>query len=640
MRLCAARSKPERANCLMTPEMWITLSILAAAIVLFVSEWLRLDVTALLVVAALMLTGLLTPQEALSGFSNTAVLTIASLFIVGGGVMQTGLANQIGENILRVAGSHAPRLTAVIMLAVATLSGFMSSTGTVAILLPAIISLSRKTRINPSRLLMPLAFGSLLGGSATLIGTPPNIIVADLLREAGQPTFHFFSYTPMGLVLIVAGVAYMLLVGQRLLPNEPMYTDIQRVSTPRELAVLYQLPENLFRLRVRRGSLLVDRSLAETNLRQSFNVNVLEIQRPPEYRSVMRLGSNRLLLQPEAVQKFTPLPQTLFQVDDILIVQGDSDDVRHLAAILDLGVQPAGTEDARVLSSEEVGLAEILLPPRSGLIGKTLVDAQFGRLYRLTVLGIRRPGSVARLDLKTTPLRFGDVLLVQGPWRNIIELRNQRRDLVVMGQPEEMMGAPGRKKAPLAMLILGAMLVAMVFNVLPLVTISLLAALAMILSGCLMIDDAYNALDLKSIVLIAGMLPMSIALEKVGVINLAAQGLTQTLGNWGPVWVLAGLLTLTTLFTQVLSNTATTVLIAPIGLAAAAKLGVQPQAFLMGVAIAASLGMATPVASPVNTLVMGSGNYRFSDFFKVGGPLILFLLALSMLVLPLLWPFI
>lgn len=609
----------------MTLDMWIALAILALGILFFVTEWLRVDVVALVVVVALMLTGLVNVGEALSGFSNPAVLTIASLFVVGGAVLQTGLAGDIGKRILQVAGKDPLRLMVVIMLTVAFLSAFMSDTGTVAVMLPAITSLALSAGISTSKLLLPLAYGALLGGATTLIGTPPNIIVSDLLYEQGLEAFQFFDYTPIGLLLLAAGVLFMLLIGHRLLPDHKPIPDVQRVATPEELLDLYRLPDNMFRLRVRRGSDLVGLRIADANLRQEFEVSVLQIL------SETQLGDNPSAIPVDA--------DTIFKVGDILVVQGDTDSVAHTAAVYNLGVQPTEAEDETALVSNEVGIAEVLLPPRSSLVGKTVVDVRFGTRYHLTVLAIHHPATHQKLNLKETKLRFGDTLLVQGPWSNIQELLKYRRDFVVMGQPEEMVAAPTRKRAPLALLILFGMLVLMVTNLVPVVTASMLAALMMVLTGCLSIDDAYDAVDWKSVVLVACMIPMSIALVNVGLVSLFAQGITDSLGNLGPLLVLAGLYALTSLFTQVLSNTATTVLIAPIALAAAQEMGVQPYAFLMGVAISASMAFASPVASPVNTLVMGAGDYRFSDYVKVGIPLILVTLIVSLLALPVLWPF-
>jgi di/tricarboxylate transporter len=623
----------------MTLEMWIALGILIAAIFLFITEWLRVDVVAIAVMVALMLTGLLTAQEAIAGFSNPAVLTIAALFIVGGGVMQTGLAASIGERILKVAGTHPGRLTLVIMIAVALLSAVMSDTGTVAVLLPAIISLGVSARISPSKLLIPLSYGSLLGGATTLIGTPPNIIVSDLLREQGLQPFRFFDYTPVGLALFATGALFMVSIGRRLLPDHKPKQDVQRVETPEELLSLYRLPDNLFRLRVRRSSDVVGKTLLESRLRQDYGLTVLDILRPNPNGNNSK--DSRVKTENGHIE-FTskyPSPEAIMQAGDILIVQAVPNDVSHAAAALNLGVQPAQSRDDTSLISSEVGIAEVLLPPRSSLLGKSLVDVQFGSVYHLTVLGINRPGLEESLDLKETELRFGDILLVQGPWKNILDLKDKRRDFVVMGQPEQVLDAPARAKAPLAMLVLIGMLVVMITNLMPLATASMLAALVMILTGCLSIDEAYDAVDWKSIVLIAGMLPMATALEKVGLVDLAAQGFTQGLGNLGPMLILGGFFLLTSIFTQVLSNTATTVLVAPIALATAIQLGVQPYAFLMGVAIAASMAFASPVASPANTLVMGAGHYRFSDYIKVGLPLIFLTLLVAMLVLPLIFPF-
>jgi len=621
----------------LTHEMWIALGILAIAIVLFVTDWLRVDVVAIGVMVVLMLSGLLTTNEALSGFSNSAVLTIAALFIVGGAVMQTGLADLIGRRILSIAGGSEARLIAVIMGAVALLSGFMSDTGTVAVLLPAIVSLAGRTKISPSKLLIPLSFGALLGGATTLIGTPPNLIVSDLLRAEGLAPFTFFDYTPIGIILLVAGVLFMLFMGRFLLPDRKRDQDLQRVETAEELVDLYRLPDNLFRLRVRRGSPLVGQTVVEADLGRAFLISVLEIHRPGQPRSLIQVGGQQLALQPSSMKRVSR-ETTPIAMDDVLIVQGEGNDVSHAAAHWNLALQPVDVEDEQSLIDYEAGIAEILLPPRSSLVGKTLVEIKFGSTYKLTVLTINRAGGERGMNLKETRLQAGDTLLVQGTWGSIEALKRKRRDFVVMGESEAMAAAPARRKAPLALLILGGMLVLMVTNVVSVVGAAMAAALAMILLGCVTIDEAYEAVDWKSIVLIACMLPMSIALEKVGLVNLVAEGLVGLVGNLGPVAVLGGLFLLTSAFTQVLSNTATTVLVAPIALAAARQLDVQPFAFLMAVAVAASMAFASPVASPVNTLVMGAGNYRFRDYLKVGTPLILITLILSIVFLPILWP--
>lgn len=627
----------------MTGETWFVLAVLVIAIILFVTEWLRVDVVALGVVVVLMLSGVLSTGEALAGFSNSAVLTIASLFVVGGAVLQTGLAGMVGRRVLQIAGNSELRLIVVLMIAVALLSSFMSDTGTVAVLLPAVIILARSAKIAPSKLLIPLAYGSLLGGAATLIGTPPNIIVSDVLQEQGLRPFSFFSYTPMGLVLIVLGIGYVVIFARRWLPDRRAPLDSQPVATPEELVNLYRLPDNLFRLRVRRESDLVGKTLAAADLRQEFGVTVIDIQRLEEPRARLQLvwGRQREEERPLPTRtSIQPMPDTLIELDDLLVVQGNDQQMTQMSTRWNLAVQPVqGSSHTTSLLNDEVGIVEVIIPPRSSLIGQTIVEAQFGTRYKLSVLGISGPTAKRSLDIKDTKLRFGDIILVQGPWKNILQLRKQRRDFVVMGQPEAMIGAPNRQKALVALLILLGMVVILIFNVMPTAQAGMLAALLMVLTGCLSMDEAYQAIDWKSIVLIAGMLPMSTALEKAGLVDIAAHGLVNMLGDIGPLAVLGGLFLLTSLFTQFLSNTATTVIIAPIAIVTARDLGVEPYAFLMAIAIAASMAFATPVASPVNTLVMGAGSYRFTDYMKVGIPLIFIALLAVILVLPLLFPF-
>lgn len=616
----------------MSVEMWITLIILVAAIVLFVTEWLRVDVVALCVLIALLATNILTTEEAVAGFSSTSVISIGSLFIVGGAVFHTGLAASIGERILKIAGTNETRLIATLMIAVAVLSSFISSTGVVALMLPAVISLARSVKIPASRLLMPLAFSALLGGSATLIGTPPNIIVSEALQKAGYAPFDLFSFSVTGVVLIIAGVIYVLMIGRRLLPTRVVEQTVHRMETPTELFVLYQLPNNLFRLHVQGQSPLVNETIANSHLGHDYGVSIVSI------------GHNGNSATSEARQMatvHTPSPSTVIRTGDVLVVQGDLSNVTAAAGRWNLGIvanEPVVEND---VITNEVGIAELILRPRSSLNGKTLVDVRFGSTYRLTVLNLRRPGVDEPLDIKTTPLKFGDVLLIQGRWKDIFALKRLRHDFIVMGEPEAAeFGAFMRKShAPITLIVLGLMIVAIALNIMSLTLASMLAALAIVLTGCLTMDEAYDSIDWRSLFLIAGMLPMSTALVKVGLVDLIASTLVTTVGAWGPLFVLAGLFILTATLTQVISNTATALLIAPIALAAGQGLGVEPHAFLMMVAIAASMAFASPIASPVNTLVMSAGNYRFLDYTRVGALMVFISFLITMVVLPILWPF-
>ncbi|KAA3645847.1 MAG: SLC13 family permease [Chloroflexi bacterium] len=614
----------------LTPDQIITLFILAVAILFFVTEWLRVDMVALVVVLALILTNILPLEDALAGFSNPVVLTIAALFVVGGAVRETGLADQLGRRLLKIAGDNPVRLTFVLMAAAALFSSFLSDTGTVAVLLPTVIVLARHAKLSPSRLLIPLSFASLLGGATTLIGTPPNLIVSNLLQENGLSTFNFFSFTPLGILLVIGGIAYVLLFGRRLLPDREPSIPSQPVENPAELIDRYRLPGNLFHLRVRKGSGLIGRTLSGTGLRSELGVSVLEIH---------RAGGPRPFIGRAEIQTLTATPDLVIEANDILVAQGEPTSMTQAATRWTLGAQPVDTEESEELISQEAGIAEVLMRAQSSLLGKTVMALRFGTIYGLNVLGLLRPGVEEDLDPLRTPLRFGDILLVQGTWQNIQSLRARRRDFVVLGQPEALASTASWRGQALALFILLALLISLILDLLPLAALSLLAALLFVLTGCLSADGAYQAVDWKSIVLVASMLPMSTALESVGLVKIVSEGVTLWLGPYGPTAVLAALFAITSLFSQVLSNTATTVLIAPIALASAISLGVQPQAFLMAVATAASMAFASPVASPVNTLVMAAGDYRFSDYLQIGLPLIILTLLISILALPVIFPF-
>jgi len=614
----------------------LTLGILAGAIIIFITEWLPVDLVALGVILGLMISGILSPEDALAGFSSPIVITIAALFIVGGAVMETGLADAISRRIVDLAGKSRSRLLIIIMGKVSLLSGFIRDSGTVAIMAPAVISISHKKKINPSKLLIPLSFGSLLGGAMTLIGTPPNILVSDLLVESGYPSFNFFDFTPVGLALLICGIAYITITNRWLLPDHKPSTEIQRVDSPEELVQVYQLPKNLFRLRVRLASPLNGLPLGESDLRGRFGITVLEIIPALQPRGLSILGERTG--EDDSPERLSASPDSVIQVDDILICQGKTNDITHAAAALMLGVQPAKSSDQKTLVNEEVGVAEILLPPRSRLIGKTITDLRFGSQYQLTVLGINRGGEDKVLSLKDTKLQFGDTLFVQGPWKNIRGLTSQLRDFIVVGQPDRLRGTPTRSNMIKAGVILIGMIFLLVSKLLPLPTTALLAAFLMVISGCLNMRSAYNSVEWKSIILIAGMLPLTTAIQQVGLMEIGSDMIASALGGLGIISILGAIFLITSSLTQVISNTATTVLIAPIALSLAVKLGYQPQAFVMTVALAASTAFASPVASSVNTLVMAAGNYRFRDYLRIGIPLILISLIVTVVLLPILWP--
>ena len=602
----------------MTADIALMLIILGTAILLFVLDWLRVDVVALLILLALILTGLITPTEAFAGFSSPAVITVWAIFIVSGGLFHTGVANLLADRLLRVAGKSLSRLVGLLMATVGLMSGVMNNVGATAVLLPAVVSISRRLRANPSRLLMPLAFGSLLGGMTTLIGTPPNILVSDALRMAGLEPFSLFDFAPVGLAAMVAGLVYMLLVGQRLLPDRDPAALLATATGPDEdLSDLYRLGERLFRGRVPHGSPLIGQTLAESGLRQNFELSVIAIERRAETRL--------------AVDK-----DTILRRGDVLLIEGMVDNLAWAEATGHIEVQPEVGVDDRDLQSEAITITEIIVSPHARLAGKTLADIQFREKYRLSVLAILRDGRPRRTGLADLSLRFGDTLLVQGPRQNIRLLQREPDFVVLDAGVDEGIVRPG--KAPLATGLLLVMLVPVIAGWLPIAAAALLAGVLMVLTGCLTMDEAYQSIEWQAVFLVAGTLPLGIAMEKTGTAQLLAGLMVGAVGNLGPTGLLVGFYVLTNLLTQFMSNAASTVLIAPIAIGAARQVGADPRSLLMAVAVAASAGFLTPVAHQSNVLVMNPGGYRFGDYLKVGLPLDLVILVVVILVLPLVWP--
>jgi di/tricarboxylate transporter len=594
------------------------LAILAISILLFITDWLRVDLVALLILLALILAGLITPAEAFEGFSSPAVITVWAIFIVSGGLFYTGVANLLGDRLLRLAGTKTPRLVAVVMTAVGLMSGVMNNVGATAVMMPAIVSMAIKARVNASKLLIPLAFGSLLGGMTTLIGTPPNILVSDALRMAGLEPFSLLDFAPVGLVVLVLGVAYMAFIGLRLLPDRTPAERLAGAAGPdADLVDLYRLGERLFRARVPAGSPLIGRTLAESGLRQDFDLSLIALER----------GKGTSL---------APDKDTILRRGDMLLLEGMFDHLSWAEARGYLDLQPeVGVQDVE-LQSEVVGIAEAILSPHSLLVGKTLADIQFREKYNLNVLAVLRDGRPRRTGLTGLPLRFGDTLLVQGPRQNVRVLQREV-DFVVLGAVEA--APPVRaKKAPIAVAILGVMLVPVVAGWLPITAAALLAGVLMVITGCLTMDEAYQSIEWKAVFLVAGTLPLGIAMEKTGTAQFLAGLMVDVVGRFGPMALLAGFFVLTNLLTQFMSNAASTVLIAPIAIGVAQQVGSEPYGLLMAVAVAASAGFLTPVAHQSNVLVMGPGGYRFGDYLKAGLALDLITLVVVLVVVPLVWP--
>ncbi len=607
----------------MTGAILFVFGLLLVAIILFASGLFRLDVVAIMVILALMLSGLLSPGEALAGFGDPVVLLIAGLFVVGEGLLRTGVAYAVGNWLMGVAGTSENRLLVMLMLVVACLSAFMSSTGAVAIFIPVALNLAAKAGASPSRLLMPMAFASLIGGMLTLIGTPPNLVVSTQLTREGFDSFAFFDFTPIGLLVLVVGILYLVLVGRRFLRKEldPAGATLDRLSLE-DLVLSYGLSDQLHRLRIWAGSPLENKTVVQASLRTRYGLTVLGIER--------QLRRSKRVIPADV--------QTQFKAGDVIYVVGSRPDMDKMVRTENLEYLEWGEVEEQ-MAAQELGLVEVLLAPRSELIGKTLGKARFRERYGLNVLGVLRKGAPVEGDLAKVSLAFGDSLLMGGGWTQISMLQGKQKDFLVLNLPREMDEvAPNRSRAPWALAITLGMLVLMTFKLVPAVTAVLLAALAIVLSGCVGMKQAYISINWESLVLIAGMLPMAAVLEKTGGVELIVTWLAESLGEAGPIALMAGLFVITSVFSQFISNTATTVLIAPIAVGAALEAGVSVYPFLMTVALAASTAFSTPMASPVNTLVLGPGGYKFNDFIKVGLPLQVLAMVVTLLVVPLLFP--
>ena len=783
----------------MTPEIAQVLIVVGGTLLLLISERIRVDVIALIVLGTLAMIGLVTPTEALSGFSSPAVITVWAVFIMSGALARSGIANRIGRQVLRVAGNGEARLIAAIMLSAGLMSAFLNNVGVAALMLPVVMDISRRTGRAPSRLLIPLAYGSLLGGLTTLIGTPANILVNEALADAGLQTFNLFDFAPVGFILLIAGVLFMSLVGRHLLPDRDIHKA--HAQTPQELLEdVYDVEQRLFLLCLPAGSPLSGKSLAESRIGAALGLHVIAILREPEsvlsplagavfqdgdrllvegrFESLMvfqhqsfldvsygtldvnqlfsadtslcevtlasdpdlsgqtliksgfreRFGVNVLAITHEGFAQRTNLQEKILSAGDALLMHGsnerleeirnspewssfrylDSDEINDRYELFDsirimsvpvgsslsgktlaesrladafgicvLGIRRNGRTDLtpgvdhiiqdgdqllvevspddlevlqglqsleiirgelpdlKTLQSDQVGLLEVVLSPHTTLAGKTLRELHFREKYGLSVLAVWRGGRPYRSQIRDMQLRFGDALLLHG-LRDSFKVLGAEPDFLVLA--EEAQQAPRIEKAPLALLILGAFIASVVLGILPIELAAVIGATFMVLTNVISMEEAYRYINWKSVFLIAGLLPLGIALQQTGAAELVAQGLLDVAGQLGPFGIMGGLFLLTALTSQIMPNAAVTVLLAPIAISASIELGVSPLPFTIIVAIAASSSFLTPVAHPTNSLVMGPGGYRVTDFVKVGLPLAIVILLVTLLILPFFWP--
>jgi di/tricarboxylate transporter len=608
------------------------LTILVITIALFIWGKFTPDIVALLSMLSLYLTGILDTKETLSGFSNPTVIMIAALFIIGEGLSKTGWTALAGKKFVEWAGKSDKKLLVIITLGSGVLSGFVSNTGTVATLMPLTISSAWSIGTLPSKMLMPVAFGSNTGGLLTLTGTPPNIIVSNALVESGFEGFSFFEFSLIGLPLLIMAILYFRYIGYKLLPkNKTNNKPVDIESTFHKWISAYKIDDDYYRLRIRSLSPLINTNIESWNFEKDYQISIIRLK---------RRHPNRL----KGIHNFEefPEPNTEMRYHDIITVKGETEAINKLMITFRLGLlplEPIKDELKHNLINQEVGMTEVLVNPNSFLVGRHYKLGDYFKRFGIQLLAASRNNKP--LKDKEITVKAGDAFLIRGTWEHIEDLKKQHENLVICGSPEGMAKNVENlnTKSYIALFSLILMIVLLVFKIVPSAIAALISAGVVLLTGCVPISKAYKGISWTSVVMIAAMIPMGIALQKTGTAQMVANALVTYLGSIHPIVLLGGIFLLTTTFSQVINNSATAVLMAPIALLAASSLNISPEPFMIAVAISASTAFLTPVGTTTNAMVMGAGGYKFMDYLKVGAPLLLIFFTITLLIVPLFWPF-
>lgn len=612
--------------------MTTTLIILSITILLFLWGKFSPDVVALLSMVSLFLFGVLSMSETLSGFSNPTVIMITSLFVIGEGLSITGWTALAGNKIIELVGKSANKLTVIVILGAGALSGFVSNTGTVATLLPSTISSAWSIGTLPSKVLMPMAFGSNTGGLLTLTGTPPNIIVNNTMLENNIEGFSFFEFALIGLPLLLITIIYFRYIGNKLLPerktnNKPV--DVN--NTLHKWIEGYKIEDNYYQLRIRSVSPFINTKIIDWNLEVDYKINIVRIKR--RHPNLLK-----------GIQNYTEIPEanTKLYYHDIITVKGETVDINRLMIKFRLGLlpqQPVKDELRHNLINQEVGMAEVIVSPKSILVGKNIKLKDFFKRYKiqlLTTSSHKKPFTDETLNIQA-----GDSFIIRGKWENIEKLQLQYEHIVICGSPEGM-AKNIDDITPKSYVTLGAllfMIVLLVFNIVPGAIAALLAAGIVIITGAVNIEKAYKSISWMSVIMIGAMIPMGLALQKTGAAKFFADTIISFVGEKNPIYLLAGVFLITTLFSQFINNSATAVLMAPIVILTAQVMQISPQPLMITVAISASTAFLTPIGTTTNAMVITAGGYRFFDYVKVGLPLLLLFLITTLLLVPTIWPF-
>jgi len=607
----------------MNPDLILVLGLLVAAVAMFAINKPRMDAVALIVLVLLPFTGVLSIGEALAGFADPNIILIAALFVIGEGLVRTGVAQGLGDWLLRTAGSSETRLIPLLMVCVAALGSVMSSTGVVAIFIPIALRIAQSARIAPSRLMMPLSMAALISGMMTLVATAPNLVVDGELQRSGYDGFSFFAFSPFGVPILILAIGYMLFARRWLAAGGGAETGAA-LPTVRQWIERYALAGRELRVRVREGSPIVGQTLADIDLRGRNGVSVIAIERKRRFANAF----------------VVPQATTEVRAGDVFHVDLARADIDLAAVGEQLGFEPLPASGEYFTDrAHAIGMAELMVAADSQLAGRTIVEAQFRSRFHLNVIGLRHGDTAVHTPLADEKLKVGDTLLVVGTWNDIDRLPSLTRDLLLLNLPaerREVLTVQGRAPHAIACLLL--MIVLMVTGVVANVHAALIACMLMGLFGCVNLDAAYRSIHLKSLILIIGMLPFSLALQRTGGVELAADALTAATGGAGPHVILGALFVITAMLGLFISNTATAVLMAPVAIAMATELGVSPYPFAMTVALAASTAFMTPISSPVNTLVVGPGNYKFGDFVRIGVPFSIVVAIVCVILVPLILP--
>ncbi len=594
----------------MTFEIGVVFALLLFAVVMFATERFAVDFIALMIMAILLISRITTPEEAISGFSNPATITVGAMFILSAGLFKTGAVNYFGAIIGQLFKYNYLLALTAVMIAVGIFSAFINNTPVVAIFIPLLLGIARDIKASPSRMLMPVSFASMFGGVCTLIGTSTNILVSSIAEQHGQPPFSMFEFAPLGLIMFVVGTLYMLTIGRWLIPER---------RTPDGLTTTFGMGDYLTEIVLLPEAKSAGEPLASSALVQEVDVDIVAVNRN---------------------DRFVPLPpaEMVLEAGDVLLVRANVEKVKQLQERL--GVQLRAEErwqgDLKQ-QSDELVLVEVVIAPGSNLAGKTLKQIRFRNLFGAVALAIRHRGKLMREHLENIYLSAGDALLVEVKRDRLTQLKQQSRAFVIVSE----VGLPEYRKQkmiPALLIIFGVVLVA-ALNIAPILVSAIVGGVLLVLTGCLDLEDVYKSIEWKIIFLLAGVLPLGIAMEKTGAALLLSQGMLSAVGAWGLVAVVAVFYLTTSVLTEVMSNNATAVLIAPIAIATAASLGVDSRPLLMAVTFAASASFMTPVGYQTNTLIYGPGQYRFTDFLRVGAPLNILFWILATMLIPRFWPF-